>query len=37
MSKAHIPELKVAYVTAEAFTNEFIQAIGEKKLQPFKK
>lgn len=34
--KAHIPELKVAYVTAEAFTNEFIQAIGEKKLQPFK-
>lgn len=32
----HIPELKVAYVTAEAFTNEFIQAIGEKKLQPFK-
>jgi chromosomal replication initiator protein len=34
--KTHIPELKVAYVTAEAFTNEFIQAIGEKKLQPFK-
>jgi len=32
----HIPELKVTYVTAEAFTNEFIQAIGEKKLQPFK-
>jgi chromosomal replication initiator protein len=34
--KTHIPELKVTYVTAEAFTNEFIQAIGEKKLQPFK-
>ena len=34
--KEHLPELKVAYVTAESFTNEFIQAIGEKKIQPFK-
>lgn len=32
----HIPEMKVAYVTAEAFTNEFIQAIGDKKIQLFK-
>ncbi len=32
----HIPEMKVTYVTAEAFTNEFIQAIGEKKTHLFK-
>jgi chromosomal replication initiator protein len=32
----NIPEMKVTYVTAEAFTNEFIQAIGDKKIQPFK-
>lgn len=28
--------LSVAYVTAETFTNEFIQAIGERKNQQFK-
>lgn len=30
------PELKVAYVTAETFTNEFIQSIGDRKSQHFK-
>ncbi|AEC01243.1 chromosomal replication initiator protein DnaA [Parasphaerochaeta coccoides] len=30
------PELKVVYVTAEMFTNEFIQSIGDKKTQAFK-
>lgn len=34
--KETLPGVKVAYVTAEAFTNEFIQAIGDKKLHPFK-
>ena len=29
-------ELKVAYVTAETFTNEFIQSIGERKSHLFK-
>lgn len=32
----HNPELKVVYVTAEMFTNEFIQSIGEKRTQTFK-
>ncbi len=34
--RAHSPELKIAYVTAETFTNEFIQTIGEGKNQLFK-
>ncbi len=32
----HNPDLKVVYVTAEMFTNEFIQSIGDKKTQAFK-
>ena len=32
----HTPMLKVVYVTAEMFTNEFIQAISEKKTNSFK-
>ncbi len=34
--KGNLSELKVVYVTAEAFTNEFIQAIGQSKTTPFK-
>jgi len=30
------PELQVIYVTAEMFTNEFVQAIGEKKTPQFR-
>jgi chromosomal replication initiator protein len=30
------PELKVMYVTAEMFTNEFIESIGSQKTQQFK-
>ncbi len=30
------PELQVVYVTAEMFTNEFIQAIGEEKTPQFR-
>lgn len=30
------PELKVMYVTAEMFTNEFIESIGSQKTQHFK-
>lgn len=30
------PELKVMYVTAEMFTNEFIESIGSQKTQGFK-
>jgi chromosomal replication initiator protein len=30
------PELKIAYVTAESFTNEFILSIGEQKTHSFK-
>ena len=30
------PELQVVYVTAEMFTNEFIQAIGEGKTPQFR-
>ncbi|MFA7117582.1 MAG: chromosomal replication initiator protein DnaA [Sphaerochaetaceae bacterium] len=29
-------DLKVVYITAEAFTNEFIEALGSKKTQQFK-
>ena len=32
----HTPELQVIYVTAEMFTNEFVQAIGEKKTPQFR-
>ncbi|MFA6688037.1 MAG: chromosomal replication initiator protein DnaA [Sphaerochaetaceae bacterium] len=32
----HTPMLKVVYVTAEMFTNEFIQAISDKKTNSFK-
>ena len=32
----HTPELQVVYVTAEMFTNEFIQAIGEEKTPQFR-
>ncbi|WP_320129077.1 chromosomal replication initiator protein DnaA [uncultured Sphaerochaeta sp.] len=32
----HTPELKVMYVTAEMFTNEFIESIGAQKTQGFK-
>lgn len=32
----HTPELKVVYVTAEMFTNEFIESIGSQKTQHFK-
>ncbi len=30
------PELKVMYVTAEMFTNEFIDSVGSNKMQSFK-
>ncbi len=33
----HSPNLKVFYVTAEMFTNEFIHAISEKKTNAFKR
>ena len=32
----HAPECKVMYVTAETFTNEFIESIGNQKTQQFK-
>jgi chromosomal replication initiator protein len=32
----HTPELKVMYVTAEMFTNEFIESIGAQRTQSFK-
>ncbi len=32
----HTPELQVVYVTAEMFTNEFIQSIGEEKTPQFR-
>ena len=32
----HTPECKVMYVTAETFTNEFIESIGSQKTQQFK-
>ncbi len=33
---SNTPELKVMYVTAEMFTNEFIESIGSQKTQQFK-
>jgi len=30
------PELKIVYVTAEAFTNEFLDMLGKKKMHQFK-
>ena len=32
----HTPEMQVVYVTAEMFTNEFIQSIGEEKTPQFR-
>ena len=32
----YTPELQIVYVTAEMFTNEFIQAIGEEKTPQFR-
>ena len=34
--RAESPELKIVYVTAETFTNEFLDMLGKKKMPQFK-